>query len=170
MWEGMPVEELENYLLPSWRPKHIPLPTPPPLPVFSGPVFIPSAHISLPPRRLRSITPPISQIPDSSLPRRGSLMLKNTSSLDSVGSKNSDDIELDDLEQFDKKRDEVQEWIVWRCPNELQVDVGDVSSLKRNIDMLYIPPTSIHYDVFRKKVREMEKSGLIDPKGQSGRT
>ncbi|KAK7056225.1 hypothetical protein VNI00_002777 [Paramarasmius palmivorus] len=174
-WQGKSVEELKPHLFPSWIPTHISVPPPEPLHIFPGYVFIPSAQTSLPhislPLQPRSPTPPISQIPETRTPRHRSLLkVQDNTSLGSITSKSSDkpdelELELEDLPQVGP--DEAHQWVIWKRSSELQQELSGPMPLTRKFDAPFTPPVSIHYDVFRQKVQEMVKSGIIEVKGRA---
>ncbi|KAL0580608.1 hypothetical protein V5O48_001433 [Marasmius crinis-equi] len=187
---GQHIARLEPYLRPSWRPTLVSHLQPPPLPEptcrllseLIAPVTLPRVDLSREKTPVRSATPPLSQLMISPSRQVTQQRLGRLTSIQSVQSTNSsleDDLVVEDLgpprkisiwptsSHFHPPKKE--DWpdpdksmIVWRRPQVLDRDLVRPLDMDKEKRMkLFVPPKSIQYDVFKKKVEKLIEDGIL---------
>ncbi|KAG7093777.1 hypothetical protein E1B28_007424 [Marasmius oreades] len=172
LYLGLPIIRLEAYLRPSWRPASISrssLHPPPPIPGSTcrllseliAPVTLP--NMKLPKPFTRPSTPLLSSqsstafSPVKKIPQLGSI--ESIQSMQST----EEDLHLQDLVHPSMEKLNNGSIVVWRRPRLLGRDtVRPLPMSSEKHTSLFVPPASIHYEVFKRRIKQLRKDGILD--------
>ena len=153
---GLVVSLPSDILLPSWRPFFPPpFPSPPALPKV-----MPAGTVILAPTAATTVRTRNRVIQPS--PKQTLLRKRTMLHLDGDQSPELKPIIFDDLPDFpDSLTYEPQDFIIWRKPAVLEMDVSRPQSMRDPSLSEISPPVSILYETFARRVDQLEKDQLL---------